>query len=265
MLLPLSIILLMAGLVFGWTLVKSHHRRRRLRELMTTSLPSDVERELGKFWPFSRLTPEEKKRFQGKILFFLEDKYFTGVGGLEVTDEMRIIVAAEACLLITNLEGDVYPGLKNIYLTEDVFIPRENPVNAATGLPTHVARLGEAWKRGPVVLSWSAIAQGSSVIYHEFSHQLDQLDGAFDGTPELGKRGNYDRWARVMGNTFLELRKRVASHKGSDIDPYGATNEAEFFAVVTEYFFTKPRILLQRHPEIYGIYKDFFRLDPANW
>jgi Mlc titration factor MtfA (ptsG expression regulator) len=167
--------------------------------------------------------------------------------------------------MITNIDRDVYPGLKNIYLMEDVFIPKDNPVNTHTGLPTHVARLGEAWKRGPIVLSWASIRQGSSVIFHEFSHQLDQQDGDFDGTPKLGKTGNYDQWAQVMGEEFLQLRDKVEAFRGSDIDSYGATNEAEFFAVITEYFYTRPMDLKDKHPKLFEIYQDYFKLDPSKW
>ncbi|WP_408097533.1 zinc-dependent peptidase [Peredibacter sp. HCB2-198] len=239
--------------------------QRRLEKMSKTPFPEQYEKMLSRFRPYQFLTTEERKRFQTKILYFLEDKIFNAVGDLIITDEMKLLVAAEACLMITNIDGDVYPGLKNIYLMEDVFIPKDNPVNSITGLPTHSARLGEAWKRGPIVLSWNSIVQGSSVVFHEFSHQLDQQDGSFDGTPKLGRNGNYDKWAQVMGKEFINLRKRVMDHKRSDIDSYGATNEAEFFAVVTEYFFTRPQVLSKNHPEIYGLYKNYFQLDPSQW
>ena len=239
--------------------------QHQLKAFASTPFPVNYEKMLQKFLPYKFLTDAEKNRFRTKIRYFIKNKTFNGVGDLVVTEEMKLLVAAEACLMITNIDGDIYPGLKNIYLMEDVFIPKDNPVNAATGLPTHSARLGEAWKRGPIVLSWNSIAQGSSVIFHEFSHQLDQQDGRFDGTPKLGRNGNYDKWAQVMGKEFMSLRKRVMEHKGSDIDSYGATNEAEFFAVVTEYFFTRPQILLKNHPGIYELFKDYFQLDPSRW
>lgn len=244
---------------------KKFRVQQQLKKLAETQFPETFEKMLQKFVPYKFLNEEEKKRFKTKILFFLQDKIFNAVGDLIITDEMKLLVAAEACLMITNIEGDIYPGLKNIYLMQDVFIPKDNPVNATTGLPTHSARLGEAWKRGPIVLSWNSIAQGSSVIFHEFSHQLDQQDGSFDGTPKLGQNGNYDKWAQVMGKEFINLRNRVMSHKGSDIDTYGATNEAEFFAVVTEYFFTRPQLLKDKHPGIYELFKSYYQLDPSVW
>lgn len=246
----------------SWSRYKDQKIYQRFEAL---PFPEKYQKGLEQFKPYKFLTQDEKKRFETKVQIFLEDKYFNGVGDLEVTEEMKLLVAAEACLLITNVLGPVYPGLKNIYLMEDVFIPKDNPVNALTGLPTHEARLGEAWKRGPVVLSWKSIKQGSSVIFHEFSHQLDQQDGSFDGTPELGKNGNYDKWAQVMGREFLKLRQRIQQHKRSDIDTYGATNEAEFFAVVSEYYFTRPNRLKENHPEVYGIFNDYFKLNPLRW
>ena len=246
----------------AWTISSS---KKRLKNFENVQLPQHYENMLQRFRPYGFLNPEEKKRFHSKFLYFLEDKVFNGVGDLVITEEMKVFIAAEACLMITNLPGGVYPGLKNIYIMEDVFIPKDNPVNASTGLPTHSARLGEAWKRGPVVLSWKSIAQGSSVIFHEFSHQLDQQDGSFDGTPELGQNGNYDKWAQVMGKEFVNLRGAVSKHHRSDIDTYGATNEAEFFAVVTEYFFTRPDQLQSKHPELYEIFKQYFKLNPQSW
>lgn len=249
----------------GYKKWKRHQFQVLMDEAFATPFPKEYANNLSNFTPYRFLNPEEKKRFEAKILFFLKDKNFNGVGDLVISQEMKLLVAAEACLMITNLSGGIYPGLKNIYLIEDIFIPKDNPVNMRTGLPTHVARLGEAWKRGPIVLSWNSIKQGSSVVFHEFSHQLDQQDGSFDGTPKLGKTGNYDKWAEVMGKEFLNLRARVQVNKSSDIDSYGATNEAEFFAVVTEYFFTRPNLLKDKHPGIYELYCDYFKLNPSSW
>lgn len=252
-------------LYFGYISWSKIRAAKLLKSFEKSPFPSHYEKMLNQFLPYQFLNQGEKKRFQSKFLYFLSDKNFNGVGDLLITEEMKVLIAAEACLMITNISGGVYPGLKNIYISEDVFIPKDNPVNVNTGMPVHTARLGEAWKSGPVVLSWKSIVQGSSVVFHEFSHQLDQQDGSFDGTPNLDKDGNYDKWARIMGQEFLELRKRVEAHHSSDIDNYGATNEAEFFAVVTEYYFTRPSLLKEKHPEIYEIYQGYFKLDPLRW
>ncbi|MBC7386843.1 MAG: zinc-dependent peptidase [Cryobacterium sp.] len=287
-----------------WMIARSKkNRTARIREsLRRDGFPGVYEKMLAEsFRPYSFLDASEKASLQEKILAFLEEKNFHGINDFEVTDEMKVLVAAEACLLILKSESEsLFPGLSNIYLVEDAYVPRENPLNPATGRPTAGPRLGESWKRGPIVLSWAAVKSslnGSSgnqnVVAHEFSHQLDQQDGKFDGTPELGPQGNLGRWVTVMSREFLELRAELSAHRSSravgggyghepsrefgggnigssdisseDIDPYAATNEAEFFAVLTEYFFMNPRSLLKKHPELFGILRSYFGLDPARW
>jgi Mlc titration factor MtfA (ptsG expression regulator) len=104
---------------------------------------------------------------------------------------------------------------------------------------------------------------GQNVVVHEFAHQLDSEDGTMDGAPNLGGRARYTSWARVLGKEFDELSTRLHDGRSSDIDSYGATNPAEFFAVVTEMFFEKPRALKQRHPALYEELAAFYRQDPA--
>jgi Mlc titration factor MtfA (ptsG expression regulator) len=233
---------------------------------------SDIKTLKEKFHPYSYLNESEQKELQRKIKFFLMTKNINPVGEIIVTPEMKLLIAAEACLLITNLPLNVFPGLTNIYLMEDTFIKKDNPINPNTGLQVDVPKLGEAWKGGPIVLSWTAVEDGlkhphgrNNVVFHEFSHNLDQQDGSFDGTPSLGPSGNYQRWSDVMGQEFIGLKKILSLRHSSDIDAYGATNEAEFFAVLTEYFFNRPKMLREKHPDIYDIYNQYFKIDPIRW
>ncbi len=226
----------------------------------------------AKFHPYSKLKVDEKEKLHHKILYFIQTKNFTGVAGFVITDEVKLLIAAQACLIIINLKTGVFQGLNNIFIVEDAFIQNDNPINSATGEPLYVARLGEAWKGGPIVLSWKAVLEGldsqsskSNVVYHEFTHNLDQQDGHFDGTPELPSQGQYDRWAQIMGEEFLQLRSTVSHHHRSDIDPYGATNEAEFFAVCSEYFFSQPSLLERHHPNVFALYLNYFKIDPRLW
>jgi len=131
-------------------------------------------------------------------------------------------------------------------------------------------RLGESWVRGAVVLAWDAVLHGASnihdghnVVLHEFAHQLDADDGSMDGAPELGKRSLYSAWAHALGAEYQELVERMAAHKPGDIDAYGATSPAEFFAVVTEAFFEQGAQLKRKHPELYEVLRGFYRQDPA--
>jgi Mlc titration factor MtfA (ptsG expression regulator) len=169
----------------------------------------------------------------------LLNKRIIPTGDLKLTPEMELLIAAHACLMITNLDlPELYPGLKNIYVMEAAYVEKDNAVNPHTGLLQHVPRLGESWKRGPIVLSWDSIMEvindspkRHNLIIHEFSHHLDQQDGHFDGTPELGSAKRFDLWAKVMGKEFKRLQQLVIQQKQTDIDEYGATHEAEFFAV----------------------------------
>jgi MtfA peptidase len=225
------------------------------------------------FYPYRYLSPQEKARLDWKIRYFLANKSIVGIGDLQITEDMRLLIAAQACLLLVNLNlEEIYPGLKNIFVAPTGYIEIDNPVDPALGIPVHVPRLGETWKRGPIILSWEAILrnaqypkQRQNLIYHEFSHHLDQQDGHFDGTPELSSPKQYQIWASVMSKEFVKLRNLVADQRKSDIDSYGATNEAEFFAVCTEYFFSDPQRLYRKHPGIFEVLKNYFKIDPLKW
>jgi Mlc titration factor MtfA (ptsG expression regulator) len=267
-------IILAPFFIFGGVLLyKKLVRRARWKESMQTPFPTQWENLLReKFHPYKTLNESEKQILHHKIQFFLLDKNIEGVGDFQVTEEMKLLIAAQACLIILNLQTGVFKGLKNIYVLEDAFIQNENPINPSTGQPFYVPRLGEAWKQGPIVLSWKAVLEGlqsttskSNVVYHEFTHNLDQQDGHFDGTPKLGSERSYERWAQVMGEEFMQLRSDVGHHHRSDIDPYGATNEAEFFAVCSEYFFSQPLILQRHHPAVFDLYLNYFKIDPRRW
>ncbi len=241
------------------------------------------------FRPYRFLDGDERARLEKYILRFLEKKTFHSIPSrdeqgnsvpFEVTEEMRLIIAACACLLITNRgHREPYPSVANLYVCEDSFMPKENPVNAETGLPMMEVRDGEAWHNGPMAFSWNAIAEAitepddgswisENVVMHEFAHILDQADGGFDGTPDLGPDGDYEEWKEIMEEEFLELRELVSTEEGkaeSDIDPYAAENEAEFFAVVTEYFFTDGAYLEENHPDLFDLMHEFYRIDPRRW
>ena len=137
-------------------------------------------------------------------------------------------------------------------------------------LEGEMARLGEAWKDGVVVLSWDDVRRGASdlhdgqnVVLHEFAHQLDQQDGSADGAPILEHRSQYLTWARVLRHDFEQLRSDTEQGRSDVLDAYGATSPAEFFAVATECFFEKPLALRARHPLLYEQLQSFYRQDPA--
>lgn len=258
-------------LVICFQRVRRQRRWSKARREKFSQQSRDVLQE--EFTPYQHLSQIEREQLELKIKYFLLHKRIEGMGELKLTPRMKLLIAANACLIITNLEvNDVYPGLSNIFVMESSYIEKDNPVDPRSGRPLHVTRLGESWKRGPIVLSWSSIKQSidlpqkkHNLIIHEFTHHLDQQDGYFDGTPKLSSDHQFHVWANVMGKEFKVLRTKVAHHKKSDIDSYGATNEAEFFAVVTEYFFTDPEMLEKKHQDIFQIYLDYFKIDPRKW
>ena len=222
---------------------------------------------------YSRLPEELRLRLHQRIARFISSTRFEGCNGLELTDEMVLTVAAQACLLVVNRDGEPYPELRNVYLYPDTFSSVQKRQDAF-GIVTEgeVHRLGESWETGTVILSWSSVEHGArnihdagNVTFHEFAHQLDHEDGATDGAPGLPSRQAYRSWARVFRENYADFNKLLESGKKTLIDPYGATNPAEFFAVVTETFFEKPRQLHKKRPDLYAELQEFYGLDPKTW
>lgn len=248
--------------------------KRKWAIASSVAFSEEDRRFLGSnFKAYTFLNPEERDRLELKMKYFLRFKKIVAAQNLSLTHEMELLIAAEACLLVINLDGrDLYPGLSHIYILSDAYVESNNPVNPSTGLPYFSARFGESWKRGPIMLSWEEVQESSrpslnrhNLIVHEFSHHLDQQDDHFDGTPKLRHKSQYQKWAMVMGREFQALKLRISQFKKSDIDIYAGTNEAEFFAVCTEYFFSDPYHLEQNHPEIFELFLDYFRIDPRRW
>lgn len=225
------------------------------------------------FFPYQFLTPEQRERLSHKIIYFLDDKNFYSIKDVEITEEMKLIIAAEACLMILNRTGvKSYPTLKSIYIIEGAYFEKEQQVSfEKMNIPGEL-RLGESWLGGPLVLSWESVEhslkfwnEGHNVVLHEFTHQLDGLDHKMNGVPVLKTGKDYKMWQVIMADTFLDLKEKALHHHKSDIDFYGTTNEAEFFAVTVEEFFTHAKVLERKHPKLYELYKNYFELDPLSW
>jgi len=223
------------------------------------------------------LPDDLRARLRVRMGDFLADKRFEACGGLErVTGEMRVLVAAQACLLLIGRPRDrVYPRLRSILLYPGAFRDRGRRVfGLDEGDDTErEIRLGESWQTGSVILAWDSVQQGAAaagdgvnVVLHEFAHQLDQADGSTDGTPLLDRAGDYEDWAEVMRRDYESL-VRAANDPRADplLDPYGAEHPAEFFAVATETFFELSEAMREEHPDLYRKLKEFYGLDPAAW
>jgi Mlc titration factor MtfA (ptsG expression regulator) len=219
----------------------------------------------------AKLSPEERRTLEGLVQIFIAEKSFEGCGGLAMTDEIKVTIAAHACLLVLHLEvADVYPGLDSILVYPSAYRAKSTKRDGLVVIESDDARLGESWTRGTVVLAWDHVLRsarqlgGDNVVLHEFAHQLDAADGAVDGAPVLGSRARYASWARVLGEELAELSEKLHRGRDSDIDPYGATSPPEFFAVVTEMFFEKPGALKKQHPALYAELAAFYKQDPAS-
>lgn len=218
------------------------------------------------------LHPEELERLQDLIKVFIAEKQFEGCGGLVVTDEMKVMIAAQACLLLLNLHHNYYERLVSILVYPESFNfeQAEQGLAAGTVTVTQMPVSGLSSSSGAVVLSWPDTVDGPkrphdgmNVVFHEFAHQLDQLDGSMDGAPALDTPAHYREWARVLGREYNRLQEDVQADRPSLISDYGATRPAEFFAVVTELFFERPAELRHLHPALYEEFMQYYRQDPA--
>jgi Mlc titration factor MtfA (ptsG expression regulator) len=222
--------------------------------------------------PLARALPEaDRLELEQLVVAFLDEKTFEGAGGLTINDEIRVTIAAHACLLLLHRDNDVYPDLDTVLVYPSTYVAQAKRRDGAVVVEERSARLGESWHRGLVVLAWDAVLgagespeSGHNVVLHEFAHQLDAEDGSVDGAPDLGSRARYVTWARVLGAEYADLTERLQAGLGTDIDAYGATSPPEFFAVVTEMFFSNPVALRTRHPSLYAVLADFYQQDPAS-
>jgi Mlc titration factor MtfA (ptsG expression regulator) len=251
-------------------------RDRRRKKLLAKPFPVEWETIIRRNVAHDRwLLAEDRRQLRDLVVIFVAEKRWEGCGGLVLTDEIRVTIAAQASILVLKLPHAHYQNVNSILVYPSTVIVPPRPMGAfevpsrPVGGPLPV--LGEAQLRGPVILVWDAVQRtgrhpesGHNVVYHEFAHKLDMLDGRADGTPPLHGRADYQQWIRVCSREFLTLRKQAAQGKNSLLDAYGATNEAEFFAVATEQFFDQPVALRGRHAELYGVLQAFYRQDPAS-
>ena len=229
---------------------------------------------LNRDLPLYAILPEDLRlRLHERIARFIESTRFEGCNGLELTEAMILSIAAQACMLVLHREGEPYPELRNIYLYPTTFSSIQKSRDAL-GIVTEgrVSRLGESWETGTVILAWDSVAQGArniedghNVTFHEFSPHLDHEDGHTDGAPPLPSRQAYRSWARVFNENYADFQQLLEDGKRTLIDPYGATNPAEFFAVATETFFEKPKQLHQDRPALYAELSQFYGIDPKSW
>lgn len=268
---PIAAGVLIAGLLAGWVLVRSWRPSPRARS--PADVPDGWRSLTEERVPLTRkLTEPEWNRLLGLMGEFVREKNFEGIYGLAVTEEMKVIVAAQACLLLLHLDMGPFSAVRSIILYPGAFMPQPPALDRHVGVEPEsepVPTLGESL-RGAIVLSWENVLQniarpgnGHNVVLHEFAHQLDLEDGYVDGIPLLEAPSSTRVWVRVLRERFEELRQKTREGEDDLLSAYGATNRAEFFAVATETFFERPLELRERYPDLYGELKGFYRQDPA--
>ena len=280
---PLLIIIGIALATFAILHLRRLAREKRFRQLAGTPLNSELVNRLRPHMPlYDCLPPALQRQLQGLINVFLNDKRFQGAGGLAVTDEMRLTVAGNACLLLLNRSDPCFPRVKTILLYPDTLITHQVQQDGPIVHEGPSARLGESWHRGPVILSWADVLRGvnnpndgHNVVLHEFAHKLDEENGSMNGLPILREHTDYPDWARIMSTEFAHLTEQINHNdsrnrqrnrsRNSVIDEYGGASPAEFFAVATEAFFEEGQKMRKRLPELYAQLKQYYGVDPAKW
>lgn len=250
-------------------------KRRRRERLRSKPFPPAWRSIIQQNLPiFRRLPPEDQTELFGHVQIFLAEKRFEGCGGLELTEEIRVTIAAQACLLLLHRETDYYPRLMTILVYPSSYTTNETRyLGGNIWQEGREDRLGETGHNmGSLVLAWDAAKRGAAnpsdgqnVVLHEFAHQLDFEDYGTEGAPTLATRDEYLAWARVMSREYEALRAADKGGQNTVLDIYGASAPAEFFAVATEAFFERPRILRSKHPELYRELARFYCQDPISY
>jgi Mlc titration factor MtfA (ptsG expression regulator) len=233
--------------------------------------PEDWEAYLVRNVAHFRLLNEgERAQLRLDVRVLVAEKYWEGCGGLRVTDEVKVTVAAQASLMLLGTKEDYFHRLRSVLVYPSAFlIPAGEWMDDYDGA---VAATGQAVFRGPVILAWDAVraeardpSSGNNVVIHEFAHQLDFLDGCANGTPDLRNADQGRRWHEVMTAEYTRLRRATRMGRDTFLGVHAAQNETEFFAVASERFFTRPERLKHLHPALYEVLVEFYEVDPMEW
>jgi Mlc titration factor MtfA (ptsG expression regulator) len=275
--LPLVLLVVLGLVAVAWPLREPVLRRWRRARIARQPFPAEWREILRRRVPQVNLLPADLQlRLKKLIQVFLAEKPFIGCAGLEVSVEMRVTIAAQACLLLLGrrslITAEVYPALRQILLYPAPFVVdrvRSDGVLTSQG-PAVLA--GESWSQGQVILSWPDVVEGAAqpadgrnVVIHEFAHQLDQQTGRANGAPWLAGRRRRERWAAVLGAEFAALQRRVARGEPGLLDAYGASDAAEFFAVASEAYFERPAHMAAEHPALFDELSRYYRVQPLSW
>jgi hypothetical protein len=245
---------------------------RRRRQILSLPFPSQWHQYLEKNVPhYPMLLEDDQANLRNLVQIFVAEKHWEGCRGLQVTDEMRVTIAGQACLLVLGMSNNFFPRVKTILIYPGGFrVPRDPQMADLSTEGGTMPVLGQAVHRGPVILSWQDIVNPRNeagtpmnLVIHEFAHQLDMQGGPADGTPLLSSRKLQKKWRRVMKQEYDRLIEESKEGRMTLLDSYGAANEVEFFAVASECFFEQPVEMKRQHPELYAVLARYYRQDPA--
>lgn len=255
-------------MIFSW--FRNRRRRKLLAEPFPPSWLTSLRDVVGHY---EVLSESEQGRLRDIVRIIVAEKDWEGCRGLALTDEIRVTIAALAGLLVLGFDDFYFENVQTILVYPNEYVAKqERGLEGGATLEEETDRLGEAHYRGPVILSWEEIrlnalepGYGSNLVFHEFAHQLDMLNGAIDGTPTLPTNELAVRWSRIMDEEYRRLQSAERRRQETLLDPYGASDPAEFFAVATECFFDAPRAMRDVYPDLYGLFCDYYCQDPAKW
>ena len=254
-------------MVFHWLLRPLRHASRK--KLLAEPFPEPWLPFLQRLPFYRHLDERGQQRIRDDLRVLIAEKSWEGCAGLELSDEIRVTIAAQASLLLLNIEHEYYADVESILVYPGSYRTQAHADGSGV-VHEGQGNLGEAWRGGPVILSWDSAKRGAldpsdghNLVFHEFAHKLDLLDGLADGTPPMRDLGEYETWVQTMAREFEALRLAAANRRASLLDKYGATNPAEFFAVATECFFEKSQRLREHHCELYAALRDYYQQDPA--
>ena len=266
--------IIIGAAIIGYSVCKPYWREHQRSKVKKQPFKKHWRKIIQQRMPYFKQMPTDLQlQLKQHIQVFLSEKNFVGCNGVEITDEIRVTIAAQACLLLLNRKTDYYPQLRTVLVYPRAFIKEQHSISAdGVQQLKKVALSGESWEFGQVVLSWQDTLDGAkitddghNVVIHEFAHQLDQENGRANGAPILRNAQSYQAWSEEFSNQFEQLKAQALSGQPSIFDYYGATNPAEFFAVTSEVFFEKSALFFQQHPKLYQQLKLYYQVDPIHW
>lgn len=256
-------------MIFGWL------QRRRRRRLLAEPFPEAwLELLATNLWQYACLTPPEQTRLRDMLRIMVAEKNWEGCRGQEMSDEIRVTIAAQVALLLLGLDPDSLDGVLSVLVYPDAYLAREIETNTmGVVVEQDQPREGEAWPGGPVILSWADSLEGGcspndgrNLVVHEFSHQLDMLNGrSADGIPPMPSNAAAAQWSQVLQAGYDQLLEDCRRRRPTLLDCYGTKNMAEMFAVSSEVFFQNPWSLERVHPDLYAALRGYYGQDPARW